>query len=69
MADFLYKFTKRYMDEIWLTSEGTSRLKGFYKSITLSLIKNKHFYCCHSSSKEKPVYLFFTKESSPIKQD
>lgn len=55
------------MDEIWLTSEGTSRLKG-YKSIILTLIKNKHFYCCCSSSKEKPICLFF-KESSPIKQD
>lgn len=37
----------------------------------LSLVKNKHVYCCHSNSKEKPVYSFFrlTKESSPIKQD
>lgn len=56
------------MDEIWLISEGTSRLKGFYKSIILSLIKNKHFYCCHSSSKEKPVHSFFslTKNLPPL---
>lgn len=58
------------MDEIWLISEGTSRLKGFYKSIILSLIKNKTFYCCYSNSKKKACLVHQSnKESSPIKQD
>lgn len=57
------------MGEIWLISEGTSRLKGFYKSIILSLIKNT-FYCCYSNSKQKArLVLQSNKESSPIKQD
>lgn len=58
------------MGEIWLISKGTSRLKGFYKSIILSLIKNTTFYCCYSNSKQKAcLVLQSNKESSPIKQD
>lgn len=52
------------MDEIWLTSEGTSRLKGFYKSITLSLIKNKHFIAAFQVAK-KNLFIYSLLRNPP----